>query len=405
MARSRTESLIGFVKEDGPLREVPPVRVGVAHVLWWLVVMIGCCVLIHGELPPAPQSWTTAKLEDFEKHKDEYDLIFLGSSQLYRHVDPVLFDKAFAEAGHSIHSFNFGVPGMGALENRWILQKVLAMKPARLKTVVFDAPAPGALLGGMNHITPRVKAWHDLVSTWLAVKLVWQTGMSTSWKLDMTERHLVSFGYRLCNVGSVRELLDIQLKGTAVDRTEARNYRVTDGPGGLGENGRGFVSMDRAVEAVPDSDPYQRKLLMDRYRKMQQGLAGYAKRLRENPNRPRPMLEYTGKPREVQELLPAELEILASMVKLAEDAGIEPIFTNAPDIRQKEYFITEAAKAGVIPTLIDLDDPAKHKNLLAPELRFDELHLRESGAALYTEALAWEVASHLYPVQDGDPRR
>ena len=106
MARSRTESLIGFVKEDGPLREVPPVRVGVAHVLWWLVVMIGCCVLIHGELPPAPQSWTTAKLEDFEKHKDEYDLIFLGSSQLYRHVDPVLFDKAFAEAGHPIHSFN-----------------------------------------------------------------------------------------------------------------------------------------------------------------------------------------------------------------------------------------------------------------------------------------------------------
>ena len=97
------------------------------------------------------------------------------------------------------------------------------------------------------------------------------------------------------------------------------------------------------------------------------------------------MLEYTGKPREVQELLPAELEILASMVKLAEDAGIEPIFTNAPDIRQKEYFITEAAKAGVIPTLIDLDDPAKHKNLLAPELRFDELHLRESGAALYTK--------------------
>lgn len=403
MARSRTDSLIGFVKEDGPHHDVPPVRVGVARVLWWLVVMVGCCLWIGAQLPPAPQSWTTAKLQDFAEHKDEYDLVFLGSSQLYRHVDPVLFDEILSEAGYSVRSFNFGVPGMGALENRWILRKILAMKPAKLKTIVFDAPIPGVLLGGMNHITPRVKSWHDLSTTRLSVKLIWETGMSTSWKLDMTWRHLVSFGYQLCNIGSVRELLDMQMEGTAAERAEDRKYRVTDGPGGLGENGRGFVSMDQAVRAVPDSDPFQRKMLMDRYRKMQEGMDGFVKRLKQNPNRPRPLLEYTGQPREVQQLLPTELEIVADLVKLAEDAGIDPIFTNAPDIRQKEYFVTEAEKAGVIPTLIDLDDPEKHKNLLAPELRFDELHLRESGAVLYTEALAWEVADHFSNPTNKDP--
>ncbi len=392
--RSRTDSMIGFVKEDGPERDVPSIPVGTAHVLWWLVVFLGSCLWIGSKLPHSPDSWTTPKLEYFAEHKDEYDLIFLGSSQMYRHVDPVQFDAAMAAAGKPVHSFNFGVPGMGALENRTILAQILAMKPAKLKTIVFDAPAPGVLLSGMNHVTPRVKAWHDLDSTLLALQLIADTGMEDSWKLDMARRHLVSFGYRLCNVGSARELLEEQLTGTAASRIEEQIYRSTNGPGGLGENQRGWVSMNKAVR---DASHYERKLLMERYDKMQEAMDGWVDRIEQNPHRARPMLDFSGKRRKVQELWETERKLLAELVEMAVAAGVTPLFTNAPDIRQKEYFITEAAKAGAIPTLIDLDDPELHRDLLDPALRFDEMHLHEKGANLYTAVLAREVATLLEP--------
>lgn len=397
MARSRTRKLIGFVNEEGPFYAVPSARLGVARFFWWLAVFLGCCLTIGHNLPRPPQSWTTAKLEDFAQHKDEYDLIILGSSQMYRHVDPEIFDRILAEAGHPLHSFNFGVPGLGALENRWILKQILAMKPAKLKTIVFDAPVPGVLLSGMNHVTPRAKTWHDLDTTMLALRIVRDTGMDTDWKLDMARRHLVSFGYRLCNVGSVRELLDVALHGTQAKRDAAQLDRVTHGPGGLGEGGRGFVSLD---EAFTNTTPQQKRFLVERNQAMKKRIDYHVKRLKQNPDRERPMIEYTGEPREVQELWPAEAEVLGDLVSLTQDAGIVPIFTNAPDIRQIEYLITEAADAGIIPTLIDLDDYRRYPDLLNPAIRFDDMHLTKEGARLYTQVLAREVAQ-LFDQQQG----
>ncbi len=390
--RSRTESMIGFVKEQGPFREVPPVGVGVARVLWFLVVFLGCCLWIGSRLPRPPQSWTTVKLREFAERKDEFDLVFLGSSQIYRHVDPALFDEVMAAEGVPVHSFNFGVPGMGALENRWILEQVLAMEPARLETIVFDAPAPGVLLSGMNHVTPRVKTWHDLDTTLLALRIIRDAGMPTSWKVDMARRHLVSFGYKLCNVGSLREVLEWELTGTSETRADEERMARINGPGGLGTDERGWVSMNKAYN---DSSPYQRSLLKQRYDKMQEEMDRWVKRVQEDPDRPRPLLEFDGQPREVQDLTPAEKELLGDLIAMTQAAGVRPLFTNAPDIRQKEYFVVEAAKAGVIPELVDMDDPHEHLELLDPTLRFDELHLHEKGAVAYTEALAKEIAELL----------
>jgi hypothetical protein len=255
------------------------------------------------------------------------------------------------------------------------------------------------LLSGMNHVTPRAKTWHDLDTTLLALRLINDTGMDLSWKLDMARRHLVSFGYRLCNVGSVRELMDTVLFATQDKRDAARLDAITDGPGGLGENGRGWVSLDKAFA---NSSPYQKKLLLERHEAMKQRIDFHEKRLRQNPDRPRPMLEYTGQPREVQELWPTEAEVIGDLVRMAQEAGIRPIFTNAPDIRQKEYLITEAADAGVIPTLIDLDDYHRYPDLLNPSFRFDDMHLTKEGAKLYSEVLAREVVALLDAESDKD---
>ena len=395
MARSRISSMIGFVKEDGPYHELPSVRTGVFRVLWWMVVFLAVCLLIKPYIPRPPESWTSAKLEAFVDHKDEYDLLFLGSSQIYRHADPARFDALLADAGHELRSFNFGVPGMGALENRWVLQQVLEMEPANLRYIVFDAPLPGLLLSGNNHTTPRAKTWHDLESTRLAVEMAAATGMPFDWKVDMARRHLVSFGYRLCNVGSLREIVDPWMRGTPATRAEEEQLRFTFGPGGLGPEGAagdGWVSLN---EAYKHASGYERKLLRDRNNAMKQGLPRFMEQLEADPHKPRVLLRPDGKPRAVQELTGPERQTLEDLVALAEARGIAVVFTNAPDVRQKDYFIKAAEAEGVIPTLLDMDDFERYPQLFDPDLRFDEMHLNKDGAELYTRALANAFAAWL----------
>ena len=67
----------------------------------------------------------------------------------------------------------------------------------------------------------------------------------------------------------------------------------------------------------------------------------------------------------------------------------------ATTLHECRVITQEAAKAGVIPELVDMDDPHEHPELLDPTLRFDELHLHEKGAIAYTEALAREIAGLL----------
>lgn len=69
----------------------------------------------------------------FKKYKDEFDTVFVGSSKVYRQIDAKLFDELTGT-----RSFNFGVNGLTPPANIRLLEKILALKPAKLKTVVLE---------------------------------------------------------------------------------------------------------------------------------------------------------------------------------------------------------------------------------------------------------------------------
>ena len=51
--------------------------------------------------------------------------------------------------------------------------------------------------------------------------------------------------------------------------------------------------------------------------------------------------------------------------------------------------------------LLDVDDPVRFPQLTDPALRFDEMHLDQKGAAVYTACLAELFVEYLSQLDDG----
>ena len=85
-----------------------------------------------------------SKLEHLERHADDYNVIFVGTSLVYRHVDCSTLDGLAAEAGLPMRSFNAGTPGMNVIELRHIVNHLAATKPERLRLVVINPVVRGS---------------------------------------------------------------------------------------------------------------------------------------------------------------------------------------------------------------------------------------------------------------------
>src|SRR5688572_10396349 len=78
------------------------------------------------------------KLDHFARKAEDYDTIFVGSSTIYRGVSPAVYDAELARRGIAARSFNFGVLGMVPPESYYLLERILAVPSARIRTVYFE---------------------------------------------------------------------------------------------------------------------------------------------------------------------------------------------------------------------------------------------------------------------------
>ncbi len=84
------------------------------------------------------------RLRWFQEHKDDYDIVFIGSSRVYHGLSPKLFDEIAARAGHRWRAFNLGVDRMKTPGCLAVARKVAALQPAKLRYLFFELQArPG----------------------------------------------------------------------------------------------------------------------------------------------------------------------------------------------------------------------------------------------------------------------
>lgn len=294
-----------------------------------------------------------AKYRWFAQHKDDLDVLFIGSSRFYHQIVPKEFDEQVARAtGQKVRSFNAAYDAMWPPESYYFLRKLLALHPRHLKWVVIDAMDINPTIHDPREPTRREAYWHDWPHTLMALKSIpysfnlYQPGEEPG----QIRAHVESFAREFASMGRGAEALGDRLDPEHV-KEKTPEWLETAGFGK--EPGRKFEGekLKEFLEAVPN---------------LAKGI---------------PLFPVN----------PPLAEAMRAMVAEVRKAGAEPIYVITPTLNPRENL--ESIPGGA--TLFPLNDPKKYPVLYDPAMHFDGWHLNEKGAHFFTQYLAEDFIAKL----------
>ncbi|MEM7306302.1 MAG: hypothetical protein AAF682_06515 [Planctomycetota bacterium] len=336
----------------------------------YLAIFAACfaatAVAVRAWIPMPPHYDLQDKLRYFAEHKDEFDLVFVGSSATFRNFVPEVVDEGLAAEGLEVRSFNFGVVGFRSFETDYMVRWILAQEPARLKWIVLEPPPfdpPFDYTGLQASKTELAVHSHTLEETELILRSVWLADLEPRVKYDESIRHLKLLGMNLGNIG----------RGPAALQAHLDRDPDWVAPPWLAD-GRGFQAVEDRPgfkEPAPDKDP-----LRDRAAYRDRAVA------MEAANRAGASLERYN------------FTALRRQIGAIRGAGVEPIYCLSPMV----FAMPEALaldELGELPNFLPFHLPKTYANLFRPELRIDLTHYRREGASQFSRFLAPRLAEIL----------
>ncbi|MGF1603313.1 MAG: hypothetical protein ACFCU8_15065 [Thermosynechococcaceae cyanobacterium] len=307
------------------------------------------------------------KLDYFALHKNKYDVLFIGSSRIYRQISPNDFDEFVSTKTRSFQSFNLGMFGMKLPETYFWLEKVLEMKPKNLKWVFVEVNLDNVYEPIANARTNRVIYWHDFKHTINTLHYIFSVKDTLPRKIASAYSHLLPFFYHSINLGDFSNALLASLDSSKTPDVDTyRQY--------LGKSLNGYKALDDETGEVYIQP---RRVFLARLDDYSRQLNVLARQKTRKANVAR-----------------GEKEILDRFQTLIETSGATPIFVIPPKL-QREPALQKLREDGYPVTILAFNDPLKYENLYRPNLRFDEKHLNDKGAREFTLLLAQEFMNDL----------
>jgi len=290
------------------------------------------------------------KISDSENHV-YLDVFFLGSSQFYRHINPIEFDQIT-----NSKSYNLGVQGLATPENYFLFQKMLEEESIPSNSTVFIA------LSGLQSIAPA--NFYSKRSTYFlnagilnsCIRIILKEPHSYKTKIFRSYSFLANYTYKTLGLPRFRHWLSgAKYRGT-------RNFTEK----------KGFLALDddEDDEFINRKNAFQNKQSeLDKRR----GIAANAFQTaskKGNSNK-------------------AHLQKIRSLIEQAKEKNINLYFVITP--RKKSYLeIINLSKNLPKDLVINLADPSVYPEFYSIENSFDIGHLNKKGARLFTQRLAEE---------------
>ncbi|MEM0987209.1 MAG: hypothetical protein AAGJ32_13260 [Pseudomonadota bacterium] len=135
---------MGSFSGDTPVKDTPVItkaslRAAVLGIFCFVLVGVGVSTLYRANTPMPEIAVLSEKVEDYAQRDTTPDIVFLGSSQTFRHINPAIVDQTLAACGIVAESYNFGVPALRHPELEYIAGQVLTAAE-RPRLVVVQNP-------------------------------------------------------------------------------------------------------------------------------------------------------------------------------------------------------------------------------------------------------------------------
>ena len=336
--------------------------------LIWLACAVAVGSLVggvHRPRSPRVEQQLTAFLED----KDSYDVVFLGSSRVWRGIVPKTFDGELKRRGFDVRSFNLGMRGTLPHEADELLRRVLAERPARLRWVVMELAEWTPQRN--DPFTHRAVAWHDPTETLSVLRTSWGADEPLLTRLENVRIDLMQAGARLAALGlgaeAVRHRFEDLTRPPTAEDEEAERYLE------YSRRYRGFGRFTVSERREGPTAKHRNEFLANR-REFEDYVAGLPA-LNAGP----------------AELDSYNLAALQGQIDRVRRAGLEIAYLIMPSYEAVPR-LHRLAEAGYVPHLLAFDDPVAHPELYAVGHRFDPRHLDQDGAELFTTLLAERCA-------------
>jgi hypothetical protein len=301
------------------------------------------------------------KMAHLSAHADDYSILLLGSSHVYRHLVPrILDDEVLRATGVRVRSFNLGAPGLALPEALEALQRFVSARPSRLEWVVVDTTLFSETTPE-NLLSRRDLDWHTLEETLLACKYLVASRQPSSEKIDKVSAHARALVMNLLGSGRIAEHARYEM-GT--DRLLGSTDLFYD----LEEEG--YRSLDSETDAsyIERAQSFREKI--------REGVVfkGHNKRGK-----------YTAEA--------YRAHMFARIVDVAEGHGARVAFFDPPRITaQPRTFEVENVPS---PLIFDFEDAQRFPSLYDMSLWFDQSHLNRRGSEELTALFARELAAYV----------
>jgi hypothetical protein len=286
------------------------------------------------------------KLDYWADHRQDFGVLFLGSSMTFHHIIPDVVDQCTADSGLTdLRSFNLGLPSLWVPELTHFSEHVFATPPDGVKWVFIEVVEPKLAAEEVKSSERRVY-WHDLPRTLACLSLAFDEASARSWSasLSLSAKHLSLGGEKYFGTGRMALSADTWLRGEK--RLKGRKRMIQDL-----ETHRGYRMTDKS-EFPKNQEASYLQLVQE---------------LRATPDILAPM--------------PKQLyQDLQSMAVAVRHLQAEPVFLLPPSPNLRHNY-------GPMPPgvrVLALNRPAEYPELYDIQNRFDNYHLNDAGARLYS---------------------
>ncbi|MCB9232125.1 MAG: hypothetical protein H6581_10705 [Bacteroidia bacterium] len=329
-------------------------------ILKWLgggllgLAMLGFALLQASEWL-VPYYWGNVPLKTkmvyLKQHKKDFDTFFIGSSRVYRQINPATFDSITGRK-----SFNLGFAGIYVPEALAFLENFLQDDLTPGTTVFFELQSP-------KQIPPPeklyVKHYYFLnPGTWFFVR---------DYFTELGQEHFIP-NYR---AAAWRRFFKVGLLKNMLKYSESD--LIGNGPPKLlGPAGNGYFSLD---DEMALGSPNKKKKLEKR--SQQEGKEAYLAQISGDLLREKNDSDPEDYPH-------TYLNKMLDLIRLAEEQQVKLIFLYPPRM------VRHTSLAAKIPpaNCLSLNHPADFPELYAPENYFDQSHFNRRGAEVFTKLVA-----------------